>query len=65
MKTSIQENDLQGSGYQNFVVIVRTDPNAYHVSPISPFSANDTTDEILLEEIFEKYSGAWKKLAKM
>lgn len=61
-KMRTEEKELQASSYPTVVVLVRTDPETYYQGVIY---GNDTTDEVILDDILGKYSAAWKRLAKM
>lgn len=64
-KMRTEEKELQASGYPTVVVLVRPDPKTYYQGVVYRTDTNDTTDEVILDDILRKYSAAWKILAKM
>jgi len=60
-----QENELNNLSYLNIMARVCPDLNPYNYSLNYSDNTDDLPDEIILNDIMERYYGAWKKLAEL
>jgi len=64
-KLQIKEDEFDAFVYPNIIVRVYPDPNSYNYSLNYSDNTDDFPDELILNEIMERYYGAWKKLAEL
>jgi len=64
-KAQIEVEELQAYSYPGFIVMVHPDPATYHHALDCRSDTNNTTAEIILEDILQRYSRAWKRLAEL
>mgnify|MGYP000072063396 CR=1 FL=1 len=61
----IESSEFQGSGYPGFAVLVYQNPASYYQVDTCLTNTNDTTPDVIIEEILSKYAPAWKELADL
>lgn len=61
----IEEDDLQGFAYSVVLMRVYPDPTSYHNWLVYDGATDDTSPDLILDDILEKYSAAWTSLADL
>lgn len=64
-KSEIEDREFQASGYPVLTVLVHTDAATYLHGVVCTPNTDDTTSDIILDDILRKYPGAWKRLGEM
>ncbi len=59
----IEEKYFQAAGFPSVTLFFIPDSSIYNQGITYDSNTNDTNDEIILNDILKKYSGAWEKLA--
>ncbi|MBL7075122.1 hypothetical protein ISS37_07785 [candidate division KSB1 bacterium] len=65
MNTRMYTEEEVASGYPPVIVLVNPDPGTYYPGVDCRTDTNDTTPEIIFDDIMRKYHSAWEKLAKL
>ena len=62
---TIDDKTNQASGYPSIMSFIRPDKSTYHQGINCDYDTNNSNDNVIVNNIMKKYSGAWEKLADL
>lgn len=64
-KINIEEKEFQAAGYATVAILVAPDPKTYYQGVTCSTDTDDTTSDVILNDILKKYRGTWERLAEL